>query len=199
MNQHQHQHQHHQALPPRKILPLSKRPKFTDEGVRDIHGVPTHRCRVSRGLQQDSPESKNKPSEKQPTLNLTPCHICHRRPTKKSDLDSFAECQGCNLRTCYVCIRQCQGRSAGDDSASILSEQEALSRSFIMEDVDDNTASAADPRDLDGSSPHAHGTAALKDISTGWLTSGHKSVVCSRCCVEKGAQGEVVCLGCLSG
>jgi len=29
--------------------------------------------------------------------------------------------------------------------------------------------------------------------------SGHKDMVCSRCCVERGADGEVRCLGCLRG
>ncbi|OLN88681.1 hypothetical protein CCHL11_01717 [Colletotrichum chlorophyti] len=33
--------------------------------------------------------------------SLSPCHICHRRPTKKTDLDSFADCQGCGQRTCF--------------------------------------------------------------------------------------------------
>lgn len=26
----------------------------------------------------------------------------------------------------------------------------------------------------------------------------HHSMICSKCCVEKGAEGEVICLGCLS-
>jgi hypothetical protein len=28
-------------------------------------------------------------------------------------------------------------------------------------------------------------------------TTGHRRMVCSRCCVEKGTEGEVCCLGCL--
>ncbi|KAJ4297230.1 hypothetical protein N0V88_004148 [Collariella sp. IMI 366227] len=37
------------------------------------------------------------------------CHICSRKPQKKSDFDSFADCHGCGQRTCYVCIRECLG------------------------------------------------------------------------------------------
>jgi hypothetical protein len=32
-----------------------------------------------------------------------------------------------------------------------------------------------------------------------WVERGieHRGVVCSRCCVERGEEGEVICLGCL--
>lgn len=74
---------------------------------------------------------------------LNPCHICHRKPTVKSDLDSYADCEGCGNRTCYICIRECLG---GED----------------------------------------------------WgMGEGHKGMVCSRCCVERGTDGEVLCLECL--
>lgn len=126
--------------------------------------------------------------------HLDPCHVCRRKPTKKSDLDSYASCQGCGARTCFVCLRECQGwfpdhlqaRTAvrGEDGDVDIAEQEALSRSFHMTDADDTES--------------GHGTGhAIGDTS--WTSAGeHRTVVCSQCCVERGAEGDVVCLGCLS-
>ncbi|EPE31525.1 hypothetical protein GLAREA_12281 [Glarea lozoyensis ATCC 20868] len=42
-------------------------------------------------------------------IDLSPCHICRRKPTSKHELDGFADCEGCGERTCYVCIRECLG------------------------------------------------------------------------------------------
>lgn len=177
LNQHQER--------PRKILPLSKRARINEDELylHDDHSPfsSLHRRRHSRDLPFGKPRSSE--------ALLTPCHICHRKPTKKTHLDSFAECQGCGERTCYVCIRQCQGWNA--DEGSVLSEQEVLSRSFHMHDVDDDMSSREDH------------SAEEEDIlqgkkTKGWVAGGHRSVVCSRCCVERGAEGDVVCLGCLS-
>lgn len=189
----------HQSVPSRKIMPLTKRTKLSvEDHALHVDHAPTHRRRLSqqRAL-QDMPDLKNRSFEKPVSLNLAPCHVCHRRPTKKSDLDSFAECQGCGERTCFVCIRQCQGKNI-DDASSILSEQEVLSRSFHMEDVDDAKDNCAGRHNLDEPAHH-HAGHGSDDQSKGWDSRGHQSVVCSRCCVEKGEEGEVVCLGCLSG
>ncbi|KAI9872669.1 MAG: hypothetical protein M1830_001353 [Pleopsidium flavum] len=53
-----------------------------------------------------------------PSPKLTPpllaaCHICHRRPTTKHLLDSYADCAHCGSRSCYVCLRQCEGVLCG--------------------------------------------------------------------------------------
>jgi hypothetical protein len=34
------------------------------------------------------------------------------------------------------------------------------------------------------------------DMQSG-MEDGHRSVVCSRCCIERGSDGEIWCLGCL--
>lgn len=195
----------------RKILPLSsKRARITPDDDSPLHHtpnnfVPAHRRRPSQQkVLQDQPGLGNRLPVAPSTALLTPCYICHRRPTKKSDLDSFAECQGCGDRACFVCIRQCHGWNA-DDGMSVLSEQEVLSRSFHMEDADDMESEPRDERHErrehemnDAWSVYRRCENAAKDIK-GWAASGHRSVVCSRCCVEKGREGEVVCLGCLSG
>ncbi|PNY22669.1 Uncharacterized protein TCAP_07078 [Tolypocladium capitatum] len=183
-----------QELPPRKILPLSKRARITDDEV-DFHSglAPTHRRRPSQQKAlQDQPGLGNRVPARLSGALLTPCHICHRKPTKKSDLDSFAECQGCGERTCFVCIRECQGWNADEG-------EEALSRSFHMDDVDDMPQDQPQPpAQHDDRREVQHGDKVQKD-GKGWDACGHRAVVCSRCCIEKGRQGEVVCLGCLSG
>lgn len=120
---------------------------------------------------------------------LSRCHICHRKPTKKTDLDSFADCQSCGQRTCFVCIRQCADwrpleRKRWDGYGS---------ESFQMEDADRRDLSTKLILDIDKISD---GEAQTRD--GGWAKGGaHRQVICSRCCVERGADGDVVCLGCL--
>lgn len=71
------------------------------------------------------------------------------------------------------------------DRDTVLSEQEALSRSFHMHDADDDEPSQ---RNAKGG----------QEAHKGWDAVGHRSVVCSRCCIERGAEGDVACLGCFS-
>ncbi|OJD19795.1 hypothetical protein AJ78_00295 [Emergomyces pasteurianus Ep9510] len=40
-------------------------------------------------------------------VSLSPCHICHRRPTTRSTLDAYGDCDLCAERTCYICLREC--------------------------------------------------------------------------------------------
>lgn len=201
----EHLGQQHQ-YPSRKILPLSKRAKLAEDvGYESDFSL---HCRNGTTLQKPPQRSLSLDSRllnKETQNPLQPCHICHRRPTKKSDLDSFADCHGCEERTCFICLRECHGRDA-DRATSVLSEQEALSRSFHMEDADDATEAVdGDGCDKSGASCNLDGldtepteNATNKD-KKGWRACGHRSVVCSRCCVERGVEGEVVCLGCLSG
>lgn len=175
-------------LAPRKVL-STKRARMSDDEVHvtddhDTSDYPlnnSHRRRRSSQLKA----LQVQPAFAKPRVTsalLAPCHICHRRPTKKSDLDSFADCQGCGERTCYVCIRECHGWNL--DGGSGVSEQEALSRSFHMDDVDDGQ--------------HNNVSSGGKQTNKGWGAVGHRAVVCSRCCIERGVEGDVTCLGCFS-
>ncbi|KAI1501702.1 hypothetical protein F5X99DRAFT_189163 [Biscogniauxia marginata] len=141
---------------------------------------------------------------------LSPCHICHRKPTKKSDLDSFADCMGCGRRTCFVCIRACPGwlssgaQSTGaetgidnDLSATTEGDDDEQSTSFTMRDIDDDCNDGHDIShdNQDSSTRHQKGEGG----DGGWSGRGHREVICSGCCVERGSEGDVVCLGCLAG
>ncbi|KAF4948705.1 hypothetical protein FSARC_13670 [Fusarium sarcochroum] len=181
-------------LASRKVLPLSKRARITDDDIHitddfNASNYPlntTHRRRRSSQLKT----LQVQPAFAKPKVTsalLAPCHICHRRPTKKSDLDSFADCQGCGERACFVCIRECHGWNL--DGGSVLSEQEVLSRSFHMDDVDTEPQSQQ---------PKKNATSGGQQANKGWDAVGHQAVVCSRCCIERGAEGDVTCLGCFS-
>jgi hypothetical protein len=196
----------------RKIIPLptAKRQRYDgsdDENCRSSLHQNTFQSNSPRLRKQSrspfhaqsppaSPTRPAQPVRVNTGSLLDPCHICRRKPTKKSDLDSYAECQGCKARTCFVCLRECQGwfpdhlqrqtAARGEDSEGDIdiAEQEALSRSFHMADADDT--------DVRQEPDHTTG-------DTSWTSAGeHRTVVCSQCCIERGAEGDVVCLGCLS-
>lgn len=188
----------HATARARKIVPLSKRPRIlnTDGGGQDTQ--PSRRRKASLSPPQHDADDR---SGAKPLL--TPCHVCHRKPTKKSHLDSFADCQGCGERTCFVCIRQCHGRATmvgeeEDENSPLLEQEMLLSRSFQMEDFADDTTTTP----LVTKDPHLPPTPASEmeheHGQKGWHARGHRSVICSRCCIERGVEGDVVCLGCLS-
>ncbi|SPQ18276.1 a3222451-4216-4766-898d-4abdc358a8ed [Thermothielavioides terrestris] len=209
--------QHYQAHPPaiRKTIPLppGKRQKAlagrdagADEGAmpQSQHRHPTKEN--ARG-EEEAPEHSARPAVHPATAApMSRCHICSRRPSKKSDLDSFADCQGCGRRTCFVCMRECLGwggpgvqletyptpfsPAAGLDPADV---------SFTMLDVDADVEEyppAPAPPAASSEQRKQQGPGQGRD--QGWTGGGgHRQVVCSRCCVEKGPDGDVVCLGCL--
>ncbi|KAF2400514.1 hypothetical protein EJ06DRAFT_433219 [Trichodelitschia bisporula] len=52
------------------------------------------------------------PSPAPPEL-LAPCHVCHKAPRQKRDLESYESCWRCKKRSCYICIRQCEAQCGG--------------------------------------------------------------------------------------
>ncbi|KAI0383773.1 hypothetical protein F5Y04DRAFT_20838 [Hypomontagnella monticulosa] len=195
---------------PRKVIPLpvSKRFRLLNESSSE-HTHPHAHLRSSHSSHQQlshlshaHPEYSTPPASPphtrstRPPASLSPCHICHRKPTKKSDLDSFADCMGCGARACYVCLRACQGwlpvsAVSEEDETKDQDQDQDLCSSFTMEDIDDQ-----DP-DLDHKPKGKEGDGGGPD--EGWIGRGHRAMVCSRCCVERGVEGDVVCLGCLAG
>lgn len=186
--------------PQRKLMafPTIKRIKPTLEDEENREERPHPRSVSPSQRRSKSPASSHAPQQTDnrptptrqntaPSQLISRCHICNRKPTKKSDLDSFADCEGCRQRTCYVCIRQCldwrpkeQRRWSGYGSAS-----------FHMQDADVVEVAR------DGEEVRIGSEGKEKEAADGWARGGHRPMVCSRCCVEKGKDGDVVCLGCL--
>ncbi|KAL2271291.1 hypothetical protein VTJ83DRAFT_662 [Remersonia thermophila] len=208
--------------------PMQHPPRYDENGHRDY-----------RLLRKDALAARYLTDEKARSLSAMPpaassaaslmarCHVCSRKPSKKSDLDSFADCQGCGQRTCYVCIRECLGW--GPNIA--MSTPDALAPSLPLTPVPTTTTAAAiatpgisspvenpvdtsftmldadaaedDEHDNPPPQPHTPSKSSLgaqhDQHELRWATTGggHRQVVCSRCCVERGPDGDVVCLGCL--
>ncbi|ROW11508.1 hypothetical protein VMCG_01204 [Cytospora schulzeri] len=208
-------YQQHHGTHPRKIIqissPLAKKMRMNTEwsGIEEQRQsplAPTLRHNHSR-----SP-SATKVTPKPPTTTshnlLSPCHICHRKPTKKNELDSYADCEGCGERTCYVCIRECLGWKATEHS-------ERFDREVLMRDQDNRED---EQQDEERNSEHLYQSFSMEDAPIGenqqhdseadqdptkrggtWGNGnrGHRGRICSQCCVENGPEGEVICLGCL--
>ncbi|PHH64532.1 hypothetical protein CDD81_4311 [Ophiocordyceps australis] len=129
----------------------------------------------SKPFKRPKTEKRFRPDAKLTTSTSpshSPCHICHRRPNNKASLDAFADCQGCGQRTCFVCVRECHGWAVPDEDEAAAAEEE-------------------EEQEQEKEKPWLRGPEAV------CLDAGHRAVVCSRCCVEMGSQGDVMCLGCL--
>lgn len=161
-----------------------------------LHQEHHHQFSHAHPTVHDAQQAAIKPvvSRNNSSALLSPCHICHRKPTKKSNLDSFADCQGCGQRACYICMRSCRDWTPALTPARSIELD--YSASFTMQDVDDESDQPQDDPES-GEYKDRRGTGSPN--VEGWLDNGHRSTVCSRCCVERGSEGEVVCLGCLAG
>lgn len=182
----------------RKIQPLTKRARTAGSDAFHTTTTTSHVRQSSLpqvSARQDTSFDFRPPQPTRTGSTLTPCHICHRKPTKKSHLDSFAQCQGCGEQTCFVCVRECMGWNV--DDGSVLCEQEVLSRSFHMDDADDDAAARFEHSSVQGNNNSQDGHDDEELRRKGWDAGGHRGVVCSRCCIERGSEGDIVCLGCL--
>ena len=261
LHHHHHHHHHPSPLATRKILPLPsvKRRRTSvdiDAGAEDepmrrspstsptqrqqrqqhSHTKNAHRDEelLRDKIRPSAPGSSSSNNNNNNTIRhdlMARCHICFRKPTKKSDLDSFADCQGCGQRTCYVCIRECLGWGPpslqAEHDGMLFHDQHRIETaagsaggtpSFTMLDADDAPGGEEDHQQQRSPQPSETitsppppplpptATAATGGMTvgregqheTGWARGGgHRQMVCSRCCVERGQDGDVVCLGCL--
>ncbi len=110
-------------------------------------------------------------------LATTACHICRRKPTLRSHVSHYAFCHGCGAWTCGVCSRDC---SAGGDET----EEPGSASPDVHLLAQDWAGAGGLPFGFRGG-PAAHG---------GYR---HRRKICSACCVERGPEGEVWCLGCV--
>ncbi|KAK3395836.1 hypothetical protein B0T20DRAFT_46251 [Sordaria brevicollis] len=202
----------HQPFPPtlRKIIPIAinkKQRMSISDDVHHHHREDSYHGMRARASSPTSAASHNHhhhlhQKQQQAMLSkiksLDRCHICFRKPSKKSDLDSYADCQGCGQRTCYVCMRQCPGWTSSfqqhgqqqtDDGISLASS--SPENSFTMLDADAET-----DVDFDETTQNQHKTKPTAN-TPGWHATGHREMICGKCCEERGDNGDVVCFGCL--
>jgi hypothetical protein len=80
-------------------------PKTTvSEPSPALFQLPEAECQYEQKKQQQMV-----PRLASPHSLLHPCHVCHRRPTTRSVLDAYADCELCGERACYICLRECNG------------------------------------------------------------------------------------------
>ncbi|KAK4148951.1 hypothetical protein C8A00DRAFT_19305 [Chaetomidium leptoderma] len=218
------QHHHPSPSASRKMIPLphSKRLRTTVDIDIEADGEPmqrlpftspSHKHHQHHQPQRPHHQTKDAPREElgeqirsPPSAAALPhmnrCHICSRKPNKKSDLDSFGDCQGCGQRACYVCIRECLGWGPNiqpPTSTTSLDPRppatETTTTTTTSENLDEGETSFTM---LDADDAEDHPPERTEHHEQGWTRGGgHRQVVCSRCCVERGEDGDVVCLGCL--
>ncbi|OTB18450.1 hypothetical protein K445DRAFT_249891 [Daldinia sp. EC12] len=192
---------------PRKMIPLPVNKRFrlvnNDDGHIHVHNNSYSHAHPDPEAPTPLPQharpgtgTRTGPANSQSLLS--PCHICHRKPTKKSDLDSFADCLGCGQRACFVCLRACRewlesSTPTPTPAATAIEEDDSLSASFTMQDVDDVITPTESPPQKSHKQRKGGGP------RSSWIGRGHRELICSRCCVERGPEGDVVCLGCLAG
>jgi len=124
--------------------------------------------------------------------DLSPCHICRRKPTVKSELDAFDDCECCGERTCYICTRKCD-RPGMMWRAPLKASQNLRENNMVVEDAccdgDESIGIGMRDRMKDGSTLGEHASHGSRPQ--------HRDQICSACCLERGADGEIWCLGCL--
>ena len=139
---------------------------------------------------------------KEKKIDLRPCHICRRRPSDRAQLDRYADCEGCGARTCFVCMRQCEGDFAGSGEQlglDVEGDFDCLASSFERRgsDFGDGYNKGVDV----GGGGELRGRDREREEEGNGVwekerVMGHRRKVCRECCVELGAEGEVRCLGC---
>ncbi|KAG9240912.1 hypothetical protein BJ878DRAFT_259921 [Calycina marina] len=116
--------------------------------------------------------------EVEKAIDLTPCHFCRRRPSSRIELDQYSNCEGCGARTCYICMRECEGLAVVTPGMYLEGDYDRLACSFERRGM----IAGEDNRDGGGKF---------------WeKRAEHRQKVCRDCCVEIGSEGEARCLGC---
>ena len=129
-----------------------------------------------------------------PKIDLSPCHVCWRKPTDKSQLDSYAYCEGCGERTCFVCMRVCEGVGYLESRRMGIT----VGHGAFSFELDNSVA--VDRQGWQTCSGGSGEESREQEGRGAWYKDrieGHRGRICSRCCVERGVEGDVWCLGCL--
>jgi hypothetical protein len=103
---------------------------------------------------------------------LRPCHVCHRKPSTKVMLDAYADCELCEQRACYICLRACNSLNC----STTRTEHEY-----------DDSMRCADIRREDGylhTRPHPHSRIRGENGTERVMSSHQQRKICSCCAVE---------------
>ncbi|KAH7370515.1 hypothetical protein BKA65DRAFT_532133 [Rhexocercosporidium sp. MPI-PUGE-AT-0058] len=161
-------------------LDLDRRDAYFAFGPRADTSIEQHGDAIA-------PRQASKSSGK---IDLSPCHICRRKPTVRSELDAFGDCKCCGERTCYICTRKCEGPGVMW-RASIHAKQTLDGECMVLEDAcyGGSLGIGMGHRLDDDSGQDKH----FEDGGR----SEHRDQICSACCLERGPEGDIWCLGCL--
>ena len=91
------------------IRPLSLQRNTSSDSRRSkrLHLAP--RPRLSRHFSAPSSDLASLSSINSSVNSIQACHICSRRPSTIQDLPAYSDCETCNKRICFVCVRTCKG------------------------------------------------------------------------------------------
>jgi hypothetical protein len=181
----------------------SKRQRISIESTVLLrHALSANDARISKDQPSHAAtEGTEEVRETKPKRDLSPCYICHRKPTIKAELHQYADCEGCGRRTCYICMRECLGTTVGPSVSEAGCYNNELDHDMLFSLRSgstwfDDRARNIRERSDSGYDGGDEGTQLTVGKEKTKMTN-HKSKVCSRCCVERGMTGEVLCLGCL--
>ncbi|KAL2066258.1 hypothetical protein VTL71DRAFT_2329 [Oculimacula yallundae] len=183
---------HRQILRPKRRSHDSKRQRIghlSCGGGRDIYFALEPRADTS-AEQHDHAITQKEATKDSGKINLSPCHICRRKPTAKSEVDGFGDCESCGERTCYICTRRCEGPGLlwrkgteqnldGGDDSMVIEDAYFMGTPDLVSGHKFEDESGPDQRETKGS------------------RAAHRDLVCSACCLERGSEGEIWCWGCL--
>lgn len=95
-----------------------------------------------------------------------------------------------DLSACHICRRKPTLKRELEDYVDCESCSERTCAVCLRECLG---SGATGEEQLENRIDHDYGQIVVQDENL----HGHKGLICSRCCVEKGTEGEVWCLGCL--
>ena len=184
-------------------IPIASRPlRYTSKRARVSSALLYHDSELDAtshsSLREGARHGAAGEAVKEKKVDLRPCHICRRRPSDRAQLDRYADCEGCGARTCFVCMRQCEGDFIFGEGSRLDDEGDFDCLASSMERREERRSSYSG--EGDGFRSDIEGNNGGQEDGEGrWekdRVMGHRRKVCRDCCVELGAEGEVRCLGC---
>ncbi|KAH6717956.1 hypothetical protein BKA61DRAFT_598725 [Leptodontidium sp. MPI-SDFR-AT-0119] len=182
---------HRHIISPKRRSHDTKRQRIghLDRGGRDVYFAFEARADTTTDQQGDTTVQREA-SRGSGGVDLSPCHVCRRKPTVRSELDAFGDCECCGERTCYICTRKCEGPGVMW-RASLQANQYLGEDCMVLEDA------CHDGRLGIGMGHKPEDESEMNEHERNGGKPEHRDQICSACCLERGPEGEIWCLGCL--